>query len=162
MSALDAMIEKLPMLNMDWSPELRDAWLDCVAAIQRYAERAIEEARQPTFEDFVQQRIGDSPACAKCSGLGTRCYGSTATWRGGVGGQALTSDVCDACWGSGSVHPWPSHRLARRPTVTREEAVEAIYEVLRCEQFEANRDQSGDVLRGLEALGCVKFREVKP
>jgi len=40
-------------------------------------------------------------ACQRCQGYGYRAYGSTATWRGGIGGQAITTDVCDVCWGSG-------------------------------------------------------------
>ena len=39
--------------------------------------------------------------CSACGGIGERVYGSTATWAGGIGGQALTSGVCDECWGSG-------------------------------------------------------------
>ncbi len=53
--------------------------------------------------------------CPACGGSGYVVYGSTATWRGGVGGQALTEGVCDKCWGSGNRHrPWPSHRLLER------------------------------------------------
>lgn len=39
--------------------------------------------------------------CARCHGLGCYLYGSTSTWRGGIGGAAMTRGVCDACWGSG-------------------------------------------------------------
>ena len=50
-------------------------------------------------------------ACASCGGHGSRAYGSTATWRGGAGGQAITSDVCDKCWGSGlRDRSFPSHK----------------------------------------------------
>ncbi len=49
--------------------------------------------------------------CKECNGSGYKTYGSTATWRGGIGGQAMTNDVCDYCWGSGSnSKPWPSWR----------------------------------------------------
>jgi hypothetical protein len=44
---------------------------------------------------------GIADPCLTCSGVGTRPYGSTSTWRGGMGGQMITSDVCDTCWGSG-------------------------------------------------------------
>lgn len=54
------------------------------------------------------RRIGNP--CVKCNGLGSRTYGSTATWRGGIGGAAMTTAVCDKCWGSGSDRPWYSHR----------------------------------------------------
>lgn len=50
--------------------------------------------------------------CRNCGGSGVAAYGSTATWRGGVGGQVITVDVCNSCWGSGNQHkPWPSHRI---------------------------------------------------
>lgn len=39
--------------------------------------------------------------CKSCGGSGTRCYGSTSTWRGGIAGQAMTWGTCDTCWGSG-------------------------------------------------------------
>jgi hypothetical protein len=49
--------------------------------------------------------------CEECGGSGIRCYGSTATWHGGIGGSAMTNDVCDHCWGSGDRHrPWPNRR----------------------------------------------------
>lgn len=55
--------------------------------------------------------IEPGDACPKCSGMGVRWYSSTATWRGGIGGQACTRDVCDACWGSGSATcPWTNLR----------------------------------------------------
>ncbi len=54
---------------------------------------------------------GIEEPCKTCGGSGTRAYGSTSTWRGGVGGQAITSGVCDTCWGSGDAYrPWPSRR----------------------------------------------------
>lgn len=40
-------------------------------------------------------------ACERCGGRGSRTYGSTATWHGGIGGQQLTPGVCDKCWGTG-------------------------------------------------------------
>lgn len=50
-------------------------------------------------------------ACGECGGSGYKLYGDTSTWRGGVGGQMMTNDVCDICWGSGDARkPWPSHR----------------------------------------------------
>ena len=53
----------------------------------------------------------DGEQCENCGGSGVVAYGSTATWRGGIGGAAMTNDVCDKCWGSGDkFKPWPSHR----------------------------------------------------
>lgn len=49
--------------------------------------------------------------CSRCGGLGRKVYPNSSTWRGGIGGQTLTSDVCDKCWGSGEEHrPWRSWR----------------------------------------------------
>lgn len=63
------------------------------------------------IEDFLDWRgINPENACQECGGSGVKTYGSTSTWRGGIGGCAMTDDVCDKCWGSGSVNPWPSHR----------------------------------------------------
>jgi hypothetical protein len=51
--------------------------------------------------------------CAGCAGSGRRTYGSTATWRGGIGGQAITVDTCNRCWGSGdSAAPGENQRHA--------------------------------------------------
>lgn len=49
--------------------------------------------------------------CPECDGSGVLTYGSTATWRGGIGGAMMTTDVCDKCWGSGNKQkPWPNRR----------------------------------------------------
>ena len=39
--------------------------------------------------------------CPKCNGFGTRAYANTTGWRGGIGGQAITTATCDECWGTG-------------------------------------------------------------
>jgi len=69
--------------------------------------------RQAIYKSLILNRIGDfATPCLSCQGLGVKVYGSTATWRGGIGGSALTDDVCDHCWGSGdNERPWPSHRV---------------------------------------------------
>ncbi len=67
------------------------------------------------FFQIVLDMRGVETPCDECGGLGVKTYDSTATWRGGVGGQALTNDVCDKCWGSGDKHrPWPSHRSLQK------------------------------------------------
>lgn len=55
------------------------------------------------YARMLEYRGVDEP-CLKCAGSGVRVYGSTATWRGGIGGQAVTQDVCDHCWGTGDAH----------------------------------------------------------
>lgn len=52
--------------------------------------------------------VDQGDECNACGGSGVKLYGSTSTWRGGFGGQELTHDQCDKCWGSGSASkPWP-------------------------------------------------------
>jgi hypothetical protein len=49
--------------------------------------------------------------CKGCRGMGIKAYGNTSTWRHSFGGNAITHDVCEDCWGSGSTsRPWPSWR----------------------------------------------------
>lgn len=58
-------------------------------------------------EEYIKYQL----SCIRCHGDGIRLYGSTATWRGGIGGAAMTYGVCNLCWGSGiKDKPWPSHR----------------------------------------------------
>lgn len=52
------------------------------------------------FLSAIEARGVEYP-CPRCGGLGVRCYGSTSTWRGGIGGQMVTQDVCCECWGTG-------------------------------------------------------------
>lgn len=69
-------------------------------------------SRQEEFSEWLLEVRGVRSACTRCLGVGVKSYGSTATWHGGVGGQSITSDVCDACWGSGdSERPWLNLRL---------------------------------------------------
>lgn len=53
-----------------------------------------------SMQDYLSMRGVINP-CPRCSGLGVRSYGSTSTWRGGPGGQMVTKDICNSCWGSG-------------------------------------------------------------
>lgn len=52
------------------------------------------------FREFLEWRGIEEP-CKRCGGSGNRVYGSTSTWRGGMGGASMTADVCDHCWGTG-------------------------------------------------------------
>lgn len=54
---------------------------------------------------------GVEDPCERCGGSGVVIYGSTSTWRGGMGGSKSTRDVCPTCWGSGDRHhPWTDLR----------------------------------------------------
>jgi hypothetical protein len=69
-----------------------------------------DSQRDEWYRRFLEYR-GINPyydtVCPSCSGSGVQVYGSTATWHSGIGGQAMTSGVCDKCWGSGKKNaPW--------------------------------------------------------
>jgi hypothetical protein len=84
------------------------------------AERERDAARaegrregRKEIAQFIMDERGVRTPCGECSGLGVKTYGSTSTWRGGVGGQMMTAGVCNRCWGSGDANrPWPSWRIA--------------------------------------------------
>lgn len=68
---------------------------------------------------WIQRRRIETP-CSRCEGLGQWTYGSTATWKGGMGGAMMTADVCDLCWGSGDKsRPWTDLRRLRNEETAR-------------------------------------------
>lgn len=83
------------MDDRDWSLELEHV-AECLlntsdaGDVEYMGERLLAAARA---------RMG--VACPTCRGLGTRSYGSTATWHGGLGGCMITDGICDTCWGTG-------------------------------------------------------------
>ena len=63
----------------------------------------MKDAQKEVYELLLSYRgLEPDDVCRACSGFGRRSYGSTSTWRGGIGGQMLTADVCNKCWGTGS------------------------------------------------------------
>lgn len=68
---------------------------------KRVAE--LEERRGNMHEEFLAWRGVEIP-CSACQGSGVAVYGGTSTWRGGAGGQTITTGVCDQCWGTGDAH----------------------------------------------------------
>lgn len=72
----------------------------------------LREQRDHKFEQFLDWRgIEVGEQCDRCQGAGSYMYSSTATWMGGIGGQAMTVGVCDKCWGSGKKNkPWTNLR----------------------------------------------------
>jgi len=85
---------------------LQEVWTEA-------CNKADECVNRAAFEDAGEAAIGAAHellaiahqlkgvACERCGGAGSRAYGSTATWRGGIGGQMVTDGVCDKCWGTG-------------------------------------------------------------
>lgn len=53
------------------------------------------------IKQYLRTYVGIQNPCPRCLGSGRHAYANTATWRGGVGGSMVTTDICDSCWGSG-------------------------------------------------------------
>lgn len=99
---------------MDYDEDIAPTCRGCAEwakAYKKLKEQIYEHPRaDEPYARFLEWRNVNTP-CPGCSGAGSKAYGSTATWRGGLGGQAITMDVCDRCWGSGDKDcPWTSIR----------------------------------------------------
>lgn len=83
--------------------ERDEARAELEAAISHYRVE-LEAARRRREDEYARmlewRGIDPGDECKNCGGAGVTTYGSTATWRGGVGGQTITTGVCDKCWGS--------------------------------------------------------------
>ena len=90
--------------------ERDQAWIDIAELRAKLAERdAVVEHLRAFCRNPHEHEQG---VCEKCSGIGSLLYGNTSTWRESVGGSAMTTGVCNKCWGSGSQEkPWPSWRM---------------------------------------------------
>jgi hypothetical protein len=135
---------------------------------------------------MLDHRGVDTP-CKRCLGFGSIAYGSTATWRGGIGGCSVTRDVCDHCWGSGDEHEhWPDLRKLRNEERARVHAeaanllsqrsgvgLSSLRPAIKSIALELHRlsrsrrlrpDGFGDVARSLASAleDMVKATEVRP
>ena len=80
----------------------------------------LEKRRSPeAMLEYLQSIRGFDTPCSVCHGTGVQSYSSTATWQGGFGGQAFTTDVCDHCWGSGDEHRHGANLRELRAEVER-------------------------------------------
>ena len=90
----------------------------------------MDEEGEKFFQYMLQARgIDHDVICGVCGGYGTRYYSNTSTWRGGMGGAAMTIGVCDNCWGSGSSErPWTNLKdiEERNAQMIAERAVNAL------------------------------------
>ena len=106
--------------------EWNEACEKCKRAV---AECIPFELRGDTCIEYAYSLLGlahrlKGVACSVCNGVGSRSYPSTATWRGGIGGQAFTVDVCDTCWGTGrNDQTGPDLRAMNRHIRTLEHAL---------------------------------------
>lgn len=113
-------LEKMPVPSVSLE-DVKRAFIEGyeLANAVREKESLLLQAELRETRDSINERLMEwrgleaERVCRKCGGSGKVAYGSTATWRGGIGGQAITVDVCDRCWGSGdSAKVWPSWRKA--------------------------------------------------
>lgn len=99
--------------------------------------------RDSLWENFLQSRGVETP-CKFCGGLGTRAYADTSTWHGGIGGQMVTGDVCDHCWGSGDENRhWIDLRASERARVSNE--VERLRQFDEITRLRAELNRIGDL-----------------
>lgn len=131
-SELAAIREMMGCGDNDPLPEAADDLLQATDRLLTEKEMLLKRCeelhaqRESTWRDFIEQRGVETP-CGKCSGLGVCAYGSTATWSGGIGGQAMTSGICDKCWGSGdATRPWLNLRTLRHKERALIEALDII------------------------------------
>lgn len=117
----ESAIEEIQLLKKTYN-QLFDAFQDCQGELAKANERVKElesdrdELRNSFYARFLDYRgLTLEQACKHCSGSGVKSYGNTSTWRMGTGGQMITSDVCDNCWGSGNTEkPWTNLRQLRK------------------------------------------------
>lgn len=84
------------------------------------------DSLEQLVQHIVELRGVDTP-CSACSGLVVDNYPSTATWHGGMGGMAITQDVCCKCWGSGDANkPWLNHRVALQKIDELQQRIEEL------------------------------------
>ena len=98
---------------------------------------------------------GVEDPCLKCDGSGVRAYSTTATWRGGIGGTSITSDVCDSCWGSGDRYrTWTNLRRLRDEENKRvaEGALTAVIHSCAADMPRATHSGTGELLLELDKL----------
>lgn len=53
------------------------------------------------FHEWMRVRRGIEDLCESCYGFGVKTYANTTPWGQGAGGQVITNDICDNCWGTG-------------------------------------------------------------
>lgn len=90
-----------PPSNATAHERLKDAWADMMGTYEQGDPHGVEVAEYVAGVLLAAARVDVGLACKQCGGRGQRSYANTATWRGGVGGCAITADVCDECWGTG-------------------------------------------------------------
>lgn len=71
--------------------------------------------------EYMLMLRGIEDPCKACSGSGVKAYSNTTTWAGGIGGQMITSDICDKCWGTGDAYRKGVNLRVLRIILTKEQ-----------------------------------------
>lgn len=89
-------------------------------------------AMRQEFHQYILDARGVTTECNRCSGYGVITYGSCSTWRRGISGQVMTSDVCDKCWGSGdSERPWINLRKLDGKLQQKDSTINMLLKIIR-------------------------------
>jgi predicted RNase H-like nuclease (RuvC/YqgF family) len=106
-SDIAVMIQKAAAKHL---PAYREQGEQMLALVESNEEKdkridQLEQRLDNSHEMFLMWRgicteAGDV-VCKECSGSGIKSYANTSTYHHSIGGQAITCDVCDGCWGSG-------------------------------------------------------------
>lgn len=101
----------------------------------------------------IDEEYGGAKVCNACGGSGQRGYGSTSTWHGGVGGQQITGDVCDKCWGSGDLNNKGAdlRRLTSELQGAKRELAAAQQSAK--EQFGLGLERAAEIVKSLDTDG---------
>jgi hypothetical protein len=123
--------------------ELRPVCTSCRIDARSWQSGNKQSQMRDEYLKYILEARGVETPCSHCSGLGVMAYPDTSTWHHRIGGQSITSDVCEFCWGSGDAN--------RKGADLR--AIEAEFAKVRAwatsEKFEYVRD------------GCSQMRRAK-
>lgn len=95
-----------PLTAREWAKWafLGDPYIKEPLGVKSVLDRLEKAFLRYSREQFLQRLMDErdiDEICSDCHGSGRKCYGSSATWGGGIGGQTITGGICDKCWGSG-------------------------------------------------------------
>ncbi len=112
--------------------------------------------------EYMLELRGIEEACETCRGSGVRAYGSTATWRGGIGGCSMTQDVCDSCWGSGDKHRKGADLRRVLNTIDQKAAEKALAILSAGANWQSLAPARDMLCDEIEALATAKPRTARP
>ena len=122
--------------RVEISTQIKQTPYFSIADIRTIVEQAERIAELEEIKDGLHDRVfsvlsilgiypdfGDI-VCNGCDGIGKKVYANTSTYLKGIGGQAMTEDVCDECWGSGKSNaPFKNLRKLREQAKQSKSAI---------------------------------------